>query len=67
MSTVSTAITSYDHGYKVTFIEGATGTANDGDTYEMKDLNIHDLIGTVLHWSEVIEVFNYEEYEEQYG
>lgn len=59
-----TAIAAYDRGYRVTFIEDATGTVNDDDTYEMKGLDIRDFVGTVLHWSNVIEVLDMEEYQE---
>lgn len=61
-----TAIASYDRGYRVTFIENATGTVNDEDTYEMPGLDIRDFVGTCLHWSDVIEVLDLEEYEEEY-
>lgn len=61
-----TAISAFDRGYKVTFIEDATGTANTDETYEMPNLNIRDFVGTVLHWSDVIEVLDYEEYVEVY-
>ncbi|PKR76797.1 isochorismatase [Halalkalibacillus sediminis] len=61
-----TAITAFDKGYKVTFIEDATGTVNTEDTYEMKGLDIRDFVGTVLDWSEVIEVLDFEEYAEKY-
>lgn len=61
-----TAIAAFDRGYKVTFIEDATGTANDDETYEMEGLDIRDFVGTVLHWSDVIEVLDYEEYLEEY-
>src|SRR5690625_1309984 len=61
-----TAIAAYDRGYKVTFIEEATGTVNDGSTYEMEGLDIRDFVGTVLHWSNVIEVLDQEEYVEEY-
>ena len=61
-----TAIAAYDRGYKVTFIENATGTVNTNETYEMQDLDIVDFVGTVLHWSSVIEVLDFEEYVEQY-
>ncbi|MCR2821316.1 isochorismatase family protein [Lederbergia panacisoli] len=61
-----TAISAYDRGYKVTFIEDATGTVNTDETYEMPGLDIKDFVGTVLHWSEVIEVLDYEEYVEEY-
>ena len=53
---------SHDRGYKVTFIEDATGTVNDEATYEMKGLDIRDFVGTVLPWSNVIEVLDVEEY-----
>lgn len=61
-----TAIAGYDRGYKVTFIENATGTVNDENTYEMPSLDIRDFVGTYLHWSDVIEVLDLEEYEEEY-
>jgi nicotinamidase-related amidase len=61
-----TSISAYDRGYKVTFIEDATGTVNNDKTYEMPGLDIKDFIGTVLHWSEVMEVLDFEEYEEIY-
>ncbi|WP_203248751.1 isochorismatase family protein [Sporosarcina beigongshangi] len=62
-----TAISAFDRGYKVTFIENATGTVNTDETYEMEGLDIRDFIGTVLHWSDVIEVLDFEEYVEQYS
>ena len=61
-----TAISAFDRGYKVTFIENATGTVNNDETYEMQGLDIKDFVGTVLHWSNVIEVVDYEEYVEGY-
>ncbi|PAV28638.1 isochorismatase [Virgibacillus profundi] len=61
-----TAIAAYDRGFKVTFIEDATGTVNNDETYEMKGLDIRDFVGTVLHWSDVIEVLDFEEYEDEY-
>ncbi|WP_042148633.1 cysteine hydrolase family protein [Paucisalibacillus sp. EB02] len=61
-----TAISAYDRGYKVTFIENATGSVNEGETYEMQDLDIRDFVGTVLHWSGAIEVLDFEEYKEVY-
>lgn len=61
-----TAIAAFDRGYKVTFIENATGTVNTGETYEMHGLDIKDFVGTVLHWSNAIEVLDYEEYVEEY-
>ena len=44
-----TAISAFDRGYKVTFIENATGTVNTDETYEMQGLDIKDFVGTVLH------------------
>ena len=61
-----TAIAAFDRGYKVTFMEDATGTVNDETTYEMEGLDVRDLVGTVLHWSNVIEVLDQEEYVEEY-
>ncbi|GGH86482.1 nicotinamidase-related amidase [Pullulanibacillus pueri] len=61
-----TAIAAFDRGYKVTFIEDATATVNTDETYEMKGLDIKDFVGTVLHWSEAIEVLDYDEYVEIY-
>ena len=61
-----TAISAFDRGFKVTFIENATGTVNTDKTYEMQGLDIRDFIGTVLHWSNVIEVLDYKEYVEEY-
>ena len=61
-----TAISAFDRGYKVTFIENATGTVNTDETYEMKGLDIKDFVGTVLHWSNAIEVLDYDEYIEEY-
>lgn len=61
-----TAIAAYDRGYKVTFIEEATGTVNDAEIYEMEGLDIRDFVGTVLHWSNVIEVLDQDEYRQTY-
>lgn len=61
-----TAISAYDRGFKVTFIEDATGTVNDAEVYEMKGLDIRDFVGTVLHWSNCIEVLYYEEFVKAY-
>ena len=61
-----TAISAFDRGFEVTFIENATGTVNTGETYETQDLDIRDFIGTVLHWSNAVEVLDYEEYIEEY-
>ncbi|WP_370295170.1 isochorismatase family protein [Rossellomorea marisflavi] len=62
-----TAISAFDRGYKVTFIEDATATVNTDETYEMPGLDIKDFVGTVLHWSNVIEVLDYDEYVEEYN
>lgn len=59
-----TSIAAFDRGYEVTMIEDATGTVNNAETYEMPGLDIRDFVGTVLHWSNVIEVLDYEEYVE---
>lgn len=61
-----TAISAFDRGYDVTFIEDATGTVNDEETYDMKGLDIPDFVGTALHWSNVIEVLEFDEYIEMY-
>lgn len=61
-----TAIAAYDRGYQVTFIEDATGTVNDGVVYETEGLDVRDFIGTVLHWSNSIEVIDVEEYNDKY-
>lgn len=61
-----TAIAAYDRGYKVTFIEDATGTESDAESYEMDGLDINDFVGTVLHWSEAIEVLYYKEFKKAY-
>jgi len=61
-----TAIVAFDRGFNVRFIENATGTVNTDETYEMKGLGIRDFVGTVLHWSNVIEVLDFEEYVEEY-
>lgn len=62
-----TAIAAYDRGYQVTFIEDATATVNDDSTYEFPGLDIRDFVGSVLNWSNVIEVLDYEEYVEEYA
>ncbi|HDR7516358.1 isochorismatase family protein [Bacillus mobilis] len=61
-----TSIAAFEKGYKVTLIEDATGTANDEEVYEMPGLDIKDFIGSVLDWSNVIEVLYYDEYIETY-
>ncbi len=62
-----TSISAFDRGYNVTFIKDATGTMNTEDTYKMKGLKIRDFVGTVLHWSSVMEVLDYEEYKGRYS
>lgn len=62
-----TAIAAYDRGYQVTFIEDATATVNDDRVYEFPGLDIRDFVGTVLHWSNVIEVLDFSEYVEDYS
>ena len=49
-----TSIAAADRGYDVTVIEDLCSTANNGDTYGMKNLNIVDFVGTVLDRSGVI-------------
>lgn len=61
-----TAIAAYDRGYKVTFVEDATGTVNNKDVYEMEGLDIKDFVGSVLNWSGAVEVLYLEEYKEIY-
>lgn len=61
-----TAIAAYDRGYEVTFIEDATGTVNDGVVYETEGLDVRDFVGTVLHWSNSIEVIDVGEYNDKY-
>ncbi len=62
-----TAIAAFDRGYEVTFIENATGTVNTDETYEMEGLDVRDFVGTVLNWSDVNEVLDYEEYVKEYA
>jgi len=50
-------------GYKVTYIEDATASVNNGGTYEMKDLDIVDFIGCILDWSGQVEVLYLDEFE----
>lgn len=53
-------------GYKVSYIEDATGSINNGETYEMNDLDIKDFIGCILDWSGIIEVLYYDEIKGKY-
>ena len=57
------AIIASDRGYKVTYIEDATVSVNNGETYEMKDLDIVDFIGCILDWSGQVEVLYLDEFE----
>ena len=50
-------------GYKVTYIEDATASVNNDETYEMKDLDIVDFIGCILDWSGQVEVLYLDEFE----
>ncbi|MFS0871007.1 isochorismatase family protein [Paenibacillus xylanilyticus] len=61
-----TAITAEHEGFKVTLIEDATGTVNTADTYEMPGLDIQDFVGSILNWSNCIEVLYVEEYKVMY-
>lgn len=60
-----TSITAFELGFKVYMIEDACGTVNSEDTYEMPGLDIADFIGSILNWSNVIEVPYLEEYLEK--
>lgn len=59
-----TAITGADRGYKVTYIEDASGTVNSGETYDMESLDIVDFVGSILNWSGIVDVLYYDEYME---
>ena len=61
------AIIASDRGYKVTYIEDATASVNNGETYEMKDLDIVDFIGCILDWSGQVEVLYLDEFEKRLG
>ncbi|MGC5776418.1 isochorismatase family protein [Paenibacillus pabuli] len=61
-----TAITAEHEGFKVTLIEDATGTVNTEETYEMPGLDIQDFVGSILNWSNCIEVLYWHEYKELY-
>ena len=51
-----------DRGFKTTYIEDAVGTVNNAETYEMPGLDINDFVSTVLHWSGVIDVLDFDEF-----
>ncbi|WP_340031928.1 isochorismatase family protein [Paenibacillus sp. FSL K6-1122] len=61
-----TAITAEHEGFKVTLIEDATGSVNTAETYEMPGLDIQDFVGSILNWSNCIEVLYVDEYKEVY-
>jgi len=61
-----TAINGEHEKFKVTLIEDATGSVNDEDTYEMKGLDIYDFVGSVLNWSNCVEVLYYDEFKDTY-
>jgi len=61
-----TAITAEHEGFKVTLIEDATGSVNTEETYEMPGLDIQDFVGSILNWSNCIEVLYWHEYKEMY-
>ncbi|MCI5996939.1 MAG: cysteine hydrolase [Peptoniphilaceae bacterium] len=56
------SIISTDRGFKTVFIEDATDTIGDEDIYEMPGLDIRDFIGSILNWSELVEVLYVYEY-----
>lgn len=56
------AILANDRGFKTTYIEDAVGTVNNAETYEMPGLDINDFVSTVLHWSGVIDVLDFDEF-----
>lgn len=62
-----TAISAFDRGYKVSFLEDATATVNAEEDYEMAGLDINDFVGSVLYASNVIEVLDDKEYVEKYA
>lgn len=62
-----TAISAFDRGYKVTFLEDAVATVNTDEVYEMEGLDINEFVGSVLYSSNVIEVLDDEEYVETYA
>lgn len=61
-----TSIAGVDRGFEVTYIEDASGTVNNGETYEMKNLDIVDFVGSVLDWSGAVEVLYLDEYVKKY-
>lgn len=61
-----TAIAAFDRGYQVTFLKNATGSLNNGETYQMEGLEIRNLVGKILAWSGTVEVIDYAGYVEKY-
>lgn len=59
-----TSIVATDRNYKVYFIEDATGTICDESTYEMPGLDIKDFIGSILNWSNIVEVLYLDEFKD---
>lgn len=56
------AIICSDRGYIVSYIEDATASVNDANTYEMPGLDIPDFVGCILDWSGIINVYYLDEY-----
>lgn len=56
------SIVATDRGFKTVFIEDATNTIGDEQIYEMPGLDIRDFIGSILNWSNVVEVLYLDEY-----
>ncbi len=61
-----TTVASHMLGYKVTYLEEAVSSVNNGDVYEMPQLDVPEFIATVFHWSNVVEVLTDEEYKTLY-
>ena len=61
-----TSIVAADKNFKVYFIEDATGTVCDENTYEMPGLDIQDFIGSILNWSDMVNVLYLDEYKEEF-
>ena len=60
-----TSIVASHLGFHTTMIEDACGTTGDENSYEMPGLDIVDFVGTILNWSDYVEVLYYDEYIEQ--
>ncbi|MBP2001676.1 nicotinamidase-related amidase [Paenibacillus shirakamiensis] len=61
-----TAISAYDRGYSVTFLQEAIGTTNTDDSYQMPGIDIDRFVSNILLWSNVIEVIDHRQYLEKY-